>query len=126
MVKFFILFFCYIGTVSANTTICKIEENSSGIKALAWDDQGAAKITDKFNVDHSASVIFKRKHNNGYKVNIFVKYEKNNYGSDASEFIVFPIPDGGYRVVGVSYIYSGSKQYLNSSEGNYSATCITL
>lgn len=111
----------------ANSTICSLEESLTGIKAIAWNnDTGIAKITDEFNNSHEGMVTLTRKHNDdGDKINIYIKYDKPYFG-DAAEFIVFPIGKNKFRVIGVSYILKGSDKFLNSSQGNYSATCLSM
>ena len=112
----------------ANSTICSLEESSTGIKAIAWNnDTGVAKITDVLNDSHEGMVILIRKHNDdGNKINIYIKYDKPYFGDDAAEFIVFPIGKNKFRVIGVSYILKGSDKFLNTSKGNYSATCLSM
>lgn len=112
----------------ASTTICKIEESSTGIKAIAWDSStGIAKLTDMFNNSKEGKVTLSREHNkDGKKTNLYFKNEKTLYGIDAQEFIVFPIAKNSYRIIGVSYVFKDGAQYLNASEGNYSATCLSM
>lgn len=114
-------------TVLADSTICKLEESATGIKAIAWDNEGKAKITDMFGKEHDGVVTLTRKFNtNGTKTNIYVKYDKPYYGDDAVEFIIFPYHENQFRVVGVSYIYKGNDKFLNTSKGNYLASCLSL
>ncbi|MFV1976449.1 MAG: hypothetical protein ACC651_11925 [Candidatus Scalindua sp.] len=111
----------------ANLTICKLEESSIGIKAISWDDNtGAAKVTDLLNNSYAGTVTLTRKHNDGKKVNIYIQYDKPYYGDDAAEYIVFPAGLNGFRVISVSYIVKEKKKYLNTSQGNYSATCLSM
>lgn len=72
-------------------------------------------------------VTFKRQHSkDGEKVNLFFLFEKPYEGSDASEYIVFPVSKNEFRIIGVTYVIRGGKRYLNASDGNYSATCISM
>ena len=124
-----ILVLSLLPTVSwANSTICKLAESSKGIKAIAWDDDtGVAKITDMLNNSHEGMVTLTRKHgDDGYKTNIYIKYVKPYYGDDAAEFVVFPVRKNKYRIIGVSYILKGREKFLNTSKGNYSATCLSM
>lgn len=110
----------------ANTSICKLEDNSSAIKAIAWDkNNGKAKITDSLDKQYEGVVTLSRKHDRGDKVNIYIKYDEPYDGNDAAEFIIFPVTSG-YRVIGVSYIIKNGDKYLNTFGGNYTATCLSL
>lgn len=112
----------------ASTTICKVEEISVGVKAVAWDSStGIAKLTDILDNYKEGRVTLSRKHNDdGIKTNLYFKNEKTDYGIGAQEFIVFPISKNKYRIIGVSYLSKDGVQYLNASEGNYSATCLSM
>ena len=115
-------------TTWANSTICKLEETMVGIKAIAWNENdGSAKITDMLNNTYEGVITLTRKHSDeGKKTNIYIKYNKPYYGDDAAEFVVFPVSKNSFRVIGVSYILKGNKQHLNTSKGNYSATCLSM
>jgi hypothetical protein len=124
-----ILVLSLLPTVSwANPTICKLEESLIGIKAIIWDgDTGVAKTTDALNNSHEGVVTLTRKHgDDGNKTNIYIKYDKPYYGDDAAEFVVFPVDKNKFRIIGVSYILKGREKFLNTSKGNYSATCLSM
>jgi hypothetical protein len=72
----FIISLSLISTfVSANSTICKVEQESMiDIKGIAWDKSTlVAKVTDGLNNTHAGKVTLIRDHNDGEKINIFVK-----------------------------------------------------
>ena len=112
----------------ANSTICKPEESSIYIKAIAWDDSTlVAKVTDLLNNTHEGKVTLVREHKPyGVKTNVFIKYQQTYYGADAEEYIVFPTGENRFRVVGVTYVFRNNEYHLNSSKGNYSATCLSM
>jgi hypothetical protein len=116
----------FVGSVHAST-ICKVEDSNIGIKAIAWNDEDrTARVTDMLGKTHIGKLTSKRKHSDGYKVNIYVEYNQPYYGIDAAEYIVFSVGPEKYRVFGVNYIIRAGHQFLESSIGNYSAICITL
>ena len=119
-----------LGMMAGNSnasTICKIEDSLTGPKAIAWNDEdGTAKITDMLNKTFAGRISLKRKHDGGEKVNIYVKYEQPYYGDDAAEYIIFPVGNGQFRIIGVTYVIRYNEKYLNTSSGNYLATCIKL
>jgi hypothetical protein len=119
-----------LGLMASNSnasTICKIEDSLTGIKAIAWNDEdGTAKITDMLNNTLAGRISLKRKHDGGEKVNIYLKYERPYYGDDAAEYIIFPVGNGHFRVIGVTYVIRNNEKYLNTSSGNFLATCIKL
>jgi hypothetical protein len=121
-----ILALSLLPTVSwANSTICKLEENLV-LTAIAWDDDtGVAKIS-MLNNSHEGMITRTTKHDDGNKTNIYIKYDKPYYGDDAVEFIVFPVGKNKFRIIGVSYILKGREKFLNTSMGNYSATCLSM
>src|SRR5450755_3522607 len=99
-----LLLFAMIGNVSAST-ICKVEDSTIGIKAIAWnDDDGTAKVTDLLNHTFAGRISLKREHGDGEKVNIYVRYDHPYFGADAAEYIVFPWRNGQFRVIGVTYV----------------------
>jgi hypothetical protein len=98
-----------------------------GIKVIAWNElDGTAKITDMLNKTFAGRISLKGKHNAGEKVNIFIRYEPAYYGADAAEHMIFPVANGQFRVIGVTYISRNDEKYLNTAEGNYLAACISL
>lgn len=114
--------------VFANSTICKLEESTIGIKAIAWDDSKlVAKVTDMLNNTHEGKITLVRDHKSyGVKTNIFIKYRQPYYGADAAEYVVFPIEKNQFRVIGVTYVFVNNEYRLSTSEGNYSATCLSM
>jgi hypothetical protein len=120
------LFGATIG-VSNASTICKVEDSTTGIKAIAWNEEdGTAKITDSMNNTVAGRISLKRKHNDGEKVNILLRYDRPHFGADAAEYIVFPVGNGQFRVIGITYIIRNGEKFLNTADGNYSATCVSL
>lgn len=114
--------------VLANSTICKLEESLTGIKGIAWDSSTlVAKVTDSLDRTHEGKVTLVREHKPyGEKTNIFVEYEQPYYGADAAEYVVFPTGENEFRVIGVTYVFKGSKYHLSTSKGNYKATCLSM
>ena len=115
----------------ANSTICKpyiSEESLIGIKAFAWDSSTlVAKVTDMLNNTHEGKVTLVREHKPyGVKTNIFIKYRQPYHGEDAAEYVVFPTGKNQFRVKGVTYIFRNNEYHLSTSEGNYSATCLSM
>jgi hypothetical protein len=112
----------------ARSTICKVEDNVSGIQAIAWnDEQNTAKITDSLNSSFDGVITLKRQHgDDGDKVNLLFVFTNPYFGSDAAEFIVFPVGKNKYRVIGVTYVVSGGKRHLSTSMGNDAATCLSM
>jgi hypothetical protein len=110
---------------NAASTICKVEGGAGGIKAIAWNEDNTAKVTDSVNATFSGRVTLKRKHNDGEKVNILIKYDPARYGADAAEYMVFPV-DGQFRVIGVTYVIRDNEKFLNTYDGNFLATCLSL
>ncbi|MBI2182508.1 MAG: hypothetical protein HYU31_17030 [Deltaproteobacteria bacterium] len=123
-----VLFLCGLMAGNSNaSTICKIEDSLIGIKAIAWNDEdGTAKITDTLNNTLAGRISLKRKHDGGEKVNIYLKYERPYYGDDAAEYMIFPVGNGQFRIIGVTYVIRNNEKYLNASSGNFLATCIKL
>lgn len=117
-------------TVYANSTICSVQNEESdlfNIQAIAWDEQTKiAKIRDTLGKDYRGVVTYTRKHNGGEKTNIYVKFSKPYYGSDAAEFIVFPVNKNQFRVIGVTYILRNNKQFLNAFMGNNPVICQSI
>jgi len=125
----FISIFILFPVVSfASSNICKLEESLFGAKAIAWDSfNGKAKVTDTFNETHLGQVTLQREHAPwGVKTNIFVKYYSPKDGVDAAEYMIFPTGRKEYRVIAVDYVLSDGRYHLNTSQGNYTATCISL
>jgi hypothetical protein len=112
----------------AGSTICKVEESSIGIKAIGWNDENmTAKVTDSLGDSFNGVITLKRQHSSdGEKVNLLFEFGKPRLGLDAKEYIVFPIGKNEFRVIGVAYIVRGGQRYLEMSEGNYKATCISM
>jgi len=114
--------------VFANSTICKLEGDPIGIKALAWDDATfAAKVTDTLDNIHDGKVTLAREHKPyGTKTNIFIKYRQQYYGADAAEYVVFPVGKNQFRIIGVTYVLNNNSYHLNTLVGNYSAICYSM
>ena len=126
MFKYLLLSLCFIPSISlASSHICKLEDSLTGIKAIAWNDEtGSAKITDFANNSYEGKVVLSRKHTAvGNKVNIYIPYNNKSYG--AAEYVVFPVGHA-FRVIGVTYVIKGNNKYLNTSEGNFEATCLSM
>ncbi|WP_240207077.1 hypothetical protein [Vibrio sp. CyArs1] len=111
----------------ADTTICKVSDEIGAIKAISWDSESrSASVKDSLGNEHKGKVTHSRKHSEmGEKVNIYIVYDEPFYGSDSSEFIVFPV-NNSHRVIGVSYIIRNGEKHLDISNGNYSATCLSM
>lgn len=111
----------------ADTTICKVSDEIGAIKAISWNSENlSASIKDSLGNEHKGKVTHSRKHSEkGEKVNIYIVYDEPFYGSDSSEFIVFPFKNS-HRVFGVSYIIRNEEKHLEISNGNYSATCLSM
>ncbi|WP_180087621.1 hypothetical protein [Acinetobacter sp. YH12226] len=124
--------------IYAKSTICSVTNKESslvGIQVITWDEQTkVAKIKDVLGDNYTGVVTYTRDHNAGYtrdhntekKTNIYIKFSKPYYGSDAAEFIVFPDLQNGFRVIGVAYILRNNKQLLNVFMGNNPATCESI
>jgi len=123
-----VLGFAFPSSAFAVTTFCKVEDSSTTVKAIAWDNvTKIAKITDYFNKTHEGRVTLEREHTkHGKKVNIFVKYDEPGNSEDAAEYIIFPMAESAFRIIGVAYIIEDGRQHLSVSKGNYSASCITM
>ena len=115
-------------TIYATSTICHVkEEDVLGVEVIAWDEQKkTAKISDGFNETHRGIVTYIRKHNDGKKVNLYIKYSKPYFGADAAELIIFPTTGEEFRVIGVTYIVKDNKQFLNTFMGNQTAICRSI
>lgn len=74
-----------------------------------------------FNETHRDIVTYIRKHNEGKKVNLYIKYSKPYFGEDATELIISPTIGEEFRVIGVTYILKDNKQFLNTFMGNQTA-----
>jgi hypothetical protein len=113
--------------VYANTTICQTGDSLMGVKEIQWNSETFnAKVTDALNNTRDGKVTLIREHKPyGVKVNVFVNYPERYYSADAAEYIIFPIADGSFRIIGVTYFNENNKQHLNTSEGVNSATCLT-
>lgn len=113
--------------IYAKSTICNVTNEEAGlfgIQALTWDEQTkVAKIRDILGENYTGVVTYTRNHNGGKKTNIYIKFSKPYYGSDAVEFIVFPISENEFRVIGATYILRNNKQLLDTLMGNNPATC---
>ena len=114
--------------VLANSTICKLEGDPIGIKALAWDDATfAARVTDIMDNIHDGKVTLVREHKPyGTKTNILIKYQQPYYGADAAEYVVFPVGKNQFRLIGVTYVLNDNSYRLSTLVGNYSAICISM
>ena len=111
----------------ATSTSCKGEEGLDRIKTISWDDEAlTAKVTDSLGRTHSGRVTLRRAHNDGFKVNILVTYEKPYFGSDATEYIVFPVSAVKYRVIAVNYLIRNGQRFLNTLANQDNATCAAL
>ena len=116
--------------IYAKSTICNVTNEEAGlfgIQALTWDEQTkVAKIRDILGENYTGVVTYTRNHNGGKKTNIYIKFSKPYYGSDAVEFIVFPISENEFRVIGVTYILRNNKQILSILIENDPATCVSI
>jgi dihydrodipicolinate reductase len=116
--------------IYAKSTICSVTSEESdlfGIQALTWDEQTkVAKIRDMLGENYTGVVTYTRNHDEGKKTNIYIKFSKPYYGSDAAEFIVFPISENEFRVIGVTYILRNNKQLLSILMENDPATCVSI
>jgi len=115
------------GRALAQSTICKISEQTIGATALAWDaDTRVAKFTDQFRDTYVGTVTLVRPHNNGQKINLHFDFGKDHYGVDSVDFIVFPTDEKNFRVIGAAYKTIDGRKYLTQSYGQYDAACISL
>jgi len=60
----FLLILSILSSITfASSTICKLEENQTGVKAIAWDSSTLdAKVTDNLNNTHQGKVTLAREH----------------------------------------------------------------
>lgn len=125
---FFVILMISLASHSfAASTICKVENPSFvGIRSIEWNDEnGTAKMTDNLRT-FEGKMTLKRIHSkDGQAVNIYIKFEKPYFGSDEAEYIVFPVAEKKFRVIGVKYIVKEGKRYLNTFEGNYPVSCLS-
>lgn len=114
----------------ATTTICTVEQDAYdllGIETVVWDDQKkTATISGGINKNQKGIVTAVRKHGNGEKVNIFIKYTVPNGISDAAELMIFPMNEDEFRVIGVTYNYKNGNRLLDLFTGNQTAKCKSL
>ena len=109
----------------AVSTICKVED-SFHIEVIAWDSETrVAKFTDFSDTTFVGEVTLEREHGEGYKINMFFKFEEPYFGDDAVEFILFWVASG-HRVLRVSYVERDGKMYLNTGGNAESASCASI
>ncbi|WP_180076621.1 hypothetical protein [Acinetobacter sp. YH12106] len=110
----------------ANSTICILNQDELNLisaKTLVWDQQTKkAKFTDMRGNTYNGAVIATKKHGeHGNKTNLY--FNKNYVFSDAVEFMVFPVDENNFRVIGVAYLLKNNRQVLDMSLGNNLAKC---
>jgi hypothetical protein len=107
------------------TTICTIEQGSGPVaKIIAWNSNtGKARITHSDGT-YPGKVTHSQKHNNGTKLNLRFEYG-DRYGMHESEYIVFPMPLNGFRVIGIAFFRDGGERHLQNLEGAADANCIS-
>jgi hypothetical protein len=112
---------------NATSTICSVELDDYdvlGIEVIAWDDKKrTATVSDGFRKNQKGIVTSVRKHNDGEKVNILIKYSDPHASADEAELIIFPIGEDDFRVIGVRYSYNDGHRLLDSLIGNQAAKC---
>jgi len=109
----------------AQTTICKVEGDSTGPELISWDTKTQRAQVKLLGEDLQGKMTWKRKHDDlGDKVNLSFTPADPLFG-DEYEFVVFPT-ESGHRVMGVGYKYYNGVKYLNISQGNYVAVCSSL
>lgn len=117
-------------TSSFGSTTCKVasEIPSLALASISWDTESKqAKILTKADETISGQVTFSRPHNQGVKVNLaFSLSERERILNDELEFMIFPTGNSGYRLVVIGYRVIQGTKVLNTSLGNYEATCTTL
>jgi hypothetical protein len=107
------------------TTVCTIKQDGSPLgKTVAWNaNTRKAKIT-HFDGPYPGRVTRSQSHGAGRKLNLRFEYGER-YGMNESEYIVFPMPGSGHRIVGVAFIRDGGDRHLQNLEGVADANCIT-
>jgi len=110
--------------IYASQYICKIND-SCDFTTIGWNTvTKTAKLIESSGKVDIGKVTLSRKHDEGFKVNIDIKYVNHSY-RDMSEFIIFTVGKE-HRVIGAGFIIKDGKKYLDISYGNHKADCLSL
>ncbi len=111
---------------STSCLVKKEKETDMSIHSIKWNTTSKqASLIDEAGETHKGTVTGVRKHEPGIKTNIYIRYNKNDYGIDGAEFIVFPTSENESRIIGVEYVIEKGQRRLHASLGNHVVECQT-
>lgn len=130
MFRQFIAIACLLSVcavANAKSTICKGGDGVGAVTSLAWDwETRIARVSLSPREQAPARVTSIRPHDKGFKVNIVVEFAKRNFGTDVTEYVVFTIGAGNYRILQVNYVLVDGQRLVNSVMDADDLTCETL